>query len=160
MVPNPGLANAIVAMGGTLFNSILRVEPKGDYVYKSQLESLVGLLNRASYKLESIEDDVQENETLMQILCGALGLVTLLISILFYMVCRNNKDLEARMTTKIGSSMKTNIFHGGDEEHLHGKAMAVNHQHVNPRPPVLGPGPGLYPGPSKSASNLNFNDEV
>ena len=158
-VPNPGLANTIVAMGGTLFNSILRVEPKGDYVYKSQLESLVGLLNRASFKLESIEDEVQENETLVQIVCGALGLVALLISILFYLVCRSNKDLEARMTTKIGSSMKTNIFHGGDED-LHGKGMAINHQHVNPRAPAIGPVSGMYPGPSKSASNLNFNEDV
>ena len=158
--PNPSLANAIVSMGGTLFNSILRVEPKGDYVYKSQLESLVGLLNRASFKLESIEDDVQDTETIMQVMCGGLALMGLLISILFYLVCRSNKDLEARMTTKIGSSMKTNIYHGGDEDQLHGKGVALNHHHVNPRSPAHGPAASLYPSPSKSASNLNFNEDV
>ena len=97
MIPQQGLANAIMAMGGTLFNQVMKVEPKGDYVFKSQLESLVGLLNRASYKLETIEDEVQDTELLLQVLFGGLGILGLLIGVLFYLVCRSSKELEAKL---------------------------------------------------------------
>ena len=148
MIPQQGLANAIMAMGGTLFNSVLKVEPKGDYVFKSQIESLVGLLNRASYKLESLEDEVQDTELLLQVLCGGLGFLGLLIGVLFYLVCRSTKELEAKMTTKIGSSIKTNIYQGGDEDHMHGKGVLHHHPRAH--------GSAPYPGPSKT--NLNFEE--
>ena len=148
MIPQQGLANAIMAMGGTLFNQVMRVEPKGDYVFKSQLESLVGLLNRASYKLETIEDEVQDTELLLQVLFGGLGVLGLLIGVLFYLVCRSSKELEAKMTTKIGSSIKTTIFQGGDEDNMHGKGALYQHPRAH--------GSAPYPGPSKT--NLNFEE--
>ena len=76
MFPN-NLSNAIVSLGGQVFDSILKVKGEGAYVQVSQMNSLVELLNRASFKLETIEDEVDRNETLIQILLLSTSVWTL-----------------------------------------------------------------------------------
>lgn len=153
MFPN-NLSNAIVSLGGQVFDSILKVKGEGAYVQASQMNSLVQLLNRASFKLETLEEEVNRNETFIQILFGILALSLTLTTGLFYLLCAKRKDGDARMSTKIGSSMRTNIYQSPDE-HVGPK---LTHQALplaHPRTLGSASGSSLV----KDHSNLTFSGE-
>ena len=151
------LVNAVMNMGGILFDSILRVKPHGEYLQRSHLQSLVGLLNRESYKIEVLEEDVETNFTIIQILSGVSIALVLINFILIYVTIKNNRGPQApKMSTSIGGSNRTNIY-TSEETGLAGKTMvhAVN----RPSPPNHGNFSGASNSGPNRLPNLNFGME-